>query len=159
MNYALSGLLSLAMCVCALAGGPPQPVRIVKVLHDTEPQRHDSTLVREIGLNEVGKFQNLRDNFAPKPAGEYITAIWRSRSREPLRHVTVRLFYRQARVAQAQVATIPMEQVKAGTTFSSFQVIGDAYAQGGPITAWKIVVADDGGLLDSFHSFLWKDPS
>ncbi len=159
MNYALAGLLSFALGVCAFAGTPPGPVRIVKVLHDTEPQRHDSTLVREIGVNEVGKFRHLRADLAPKPAGEYLMAIWQTRSRQPLRHVTVKLFFRQTQVAQTQVATIEMDNVKPGTTYSSFRVIGDAYGQGGPLTAWKIEVADEGGVLDSFHSFLWKDPS
>ncbi len=159
MNYAMLGAFSLWLGLSALAADAPPQARILKVIHDTEPQHHDSALERIISPNEVGKFHELRDDLAPKPDGEYITAIWRNVSQETLHNVTVRLTYRQTRLVQPQTSSIQIENAKPGTAFSRFQVTGGAYTNGGPITAWKVDVVAQGRTLDSFHSFLWKDPS
>ncbi|MSR65498.1 MAG: hypothetical protein EXS18_06920 [Verrucomicrobiae bacterium] len=159
MKHAFPLALSLGLCLSAFASDAPRQAKIVKVLNETEPQRHESTRMRTISPNEVGKFKELRDDFAPKPAGAYITAIWETYSREPLQSVTVKLTYRQTNLPEPQSTSIQMNQVKHGTTYSEFQIIGDAYTKGGPITAWKLEVVSGGQVLDTFHSFLWKDPS
>ena len=152
--------LALLLAIPCLAGDAPQTaVKITKVLHERQPQRRESMLNAEISPNDVGKFKELRQEFAPKPDGEYFTVIWRTLSREPLQHVSVTLYFRQLDTLNVQSGTIEMEKVRRGTTYSQFQIIGDAYRQGGAITAWNVIVSADGQTLDSFHSFLWKDPS
>jgi len=152
----------LLVCVLALpclAEDAPRLVKIAKVLHDKQPQKRESLLQREIGPNEVGKFKELREDLQPKPDGEYFTIIWKTLAREPLKNVTVTLYFRQARRAETQSDKIELAEVKRGTTTSKFRVIGEAHAKGGPITAWRADVMADGKTLDSFRSFLWKDPS
>src|SRR5262245_38784198 len=94
----------LAFCVATIAGAEDasRPVKIVKVLHDTQPQKRESMLTREIGPNDVGKFKELRADFAPKPDGEYVTVIWKTLSRDPLKNVTVTLYFRQAKNSEVQ---------------------------------------------------------
>jgi len=159
MKWAMLFAFALSVCLVAVASDQPKLVQILKVLHDTEPQKRHSAMARSISPNEVGKFKELRDDFAVKPSGEYITILWKNCSPKALRDVTVTLSYRQTRVAEVQSGTIEMETVKRGTAVSEFRIIGDAYGQNGPVTAWRVDVAADGQPLDSFHSFLWKDPS
>src|ERR1051326_1309142 len=152
MKHAFPLVLSLGLCLSAFASDPPLKAKMVKVLNETEPQRHESILTRTISPNEVGKFKELRDDFAPKPVGAYITAIWETYSREPLQNVTVKLTYRQTNLPQLQSTAIQMDRVKRGTTYSEFQIIDEAYAKGGPITAWKVEIGSDGKVLDTFLS-------
>ncbi len=159
MKQAMLWVVALALCVPCRAVDSPPPVKILKVFHDSEPQKLESALERDISPNEAGKFRELREDLAPKPAGDYITVMWKNTSREPLPKLTVTLYFHQANRAEVQKDTVELDDTRRGTRFTKFRVIGDAYQQGGPVTAWKVEVASAGKPLDSFHSFLWKEPS
>src|ERR1051325_6837473 len=138
MNPAFLCVVLLALVLSAEASDAPRLVHICKVLHETEPQKTHSVLEREIGPNETGKFRQLQKDLAPKPDGEYLTVIWKTLSKEPLPRVAVTLYFRQAHLPQLQSGAIQMDLARHGTTYSQFQVIGDAHRQGGPITAWTV---------------------
>ncbi len=159
MKMAWVWMLVCCLGLPACAEVAPKAVKITKVQHDTYPQKQESALAREIGPNETGKFKELREDFKPQPDGEYFTVIWKSLAREPLKNVTVTLQYRQANSPKLQSTTVQLAEVRRGTTISKFRVVGEEYTKGGAVTAWKTEVSGEGRTLDSFHSFLWKDPS
>lgn len=151
-------LLALLTVASAESPGTPKAGRILKVFHDVFPRKSASAVEREIGPNEVGKFKQLRREFAPKADGEYFTVLWKNLARHPQTNLTVTLYYRQARFPELQAATLTVSRPRRGTLCSEFAIVGEAFQQGGAVTAWKVVVSADGEEMDSFHSFLWKEP-
>ena len=159
MNSVWTCWIVFCLALPCFAEGPSRQARITKVLHDTQPQKRESALARDVTPNDVGKFKELREDFAPKLDGEYFAVIWKSLSREPLKNVTVTLHYRQANLPGVQSAQVEFPEVPRGTSRAEFRVVGESFTKGGTVTAWRAEVSADGKTLDSFRSFLWKDPS
>lgn len=85
--------------------------------------------------------------------GNYFTFFWKAR--EPAA-VTVRLEYRQTEYGDfIQALEVPYDNAK-GTMQTRFQVIGDNYREGGPVTSWRCIIIEDGKIVALTSSYLWK---
>lgn len=85
--------------------------------------------------------------------GHYFYAWWRSKRPAD---ITVRLEYRQENLGsyvQAKEYHYPAAQ---GTTETKFTVIGDEYAEDGKITAWRLLLIENGKIVGLKQSFLWN---
>lgn len=86
--------------------------------------------------------------------GHYFTVFWQGVDKGS--DVTVRLEYRQSNTG-GKLLTLESQpsKVKWRNT-TEFEVTGEAYTQGGPVTAWRAVLIVDGQEADEFRSFLWQ---
>jgi hypothetical protein len=84
--------------------------------------------------------------------GDYFDFFWRAKRPADL---TVRLEYQQQKLhAHVQAQEISYSNVR-GTHKSEFKVIGDDYADGGGVTAWRCLLVEHGRIVAETHSFLW----
>jgi hypothetical protein len=84
--------------------------------------------------------------------GDYFDFFWRAKRPADL---TVRLEYQQQKLhAHVQAQEISYSNVR-GTHKSEFKVIGDDYADGGSVMAWRCLLVEHGRIVAETHSFLW----
>ncbi len=85
--------------------------------------------------------------------GSYYTFFWRTKRTADL---TVRFEYRQQKLGayvQARELTYPAAK---GSEKSEFSVIGDDYREDGKVTAWRVLLIEDGRIVGLNQSFLWN---
>ncbi|SRR5579862_1193345 len=84
--------------------------------------------------------------------GNYFTFFWRATKRADL---TLRLEYQQAKLGPYVMAKeIDYPRFK-GSRQSDFAVIGDDYRQEGPVTAWRVLLIENGKVVALSQSYLW----
>ena len=84
--------------------------------------------------------------------GYYFNVWWDARRQAD---ITVRLEYRQENLGahvQAKEVRIPAAK---GSHESKFTVIGDEYKENGRITAWRLLLIENGRAVGLHQSFLW----
>lgn len=89
-----------------------------------------------------------------KRFGHYYSFGWRSL--KPGVPATLRLDYRHASTGDKiwrLEQVIPRPHRK---NISAFNIIGDAYKKHGRVVAWRCQLIQEGRVLDSTQSFLWK---
>ena len=85
--------------------------------------------------------------------GYYFNVWWRAKRQADL---ILRIEYRQEKLAshvQAKELSYPAAK---GTVQSKFTVIGDEYKEGGKITAWRLLLIENGRAVGLHQSFLWN---
>ena len=85
--------------------------------------------------------------------GHYFTFFWRASRKADL---TVRLEYRQENLGAYVLAQEKFYSGAKGTMKSEFSVIGDDYKTEGKITAWRVVLIENGTIVALNQSFLWN---
>jgi hypothetical protein len=109
--------------------------------------------------DEMILFERRRLNFGAISAvdtlerlGQYFTVWWRATRPAD---VTLRLEFRQENLGSyVQAKEIPYHQAK-GTVRSTFTIIGDEYTEGGKVTAWRLLLIENGRIVGLRQSFLW----
>ncbi len=85
--------------------------------------------------------------------GEYFDFFWRTKRPADVR---VRFEYKQDKL-RAFVQAKELDYPKArGTCQSEFRVIGDEYANDGPVLAWRCLLINNGRVVAEKRSFLWE---
>lgn len=86
--------------------------------------------------------------------GHYYTVWWSAADRS--QPVTVRLEYRQRDDAM-NVRMIEQQVANPGRSEKSFfELTGDAYREGGPVVAHRVVLLQGGSELVDWKSYLWE---
>jgi hypothetical protein len=86
--------------------------------------------------------------------GHSYTVHWRARPPAPA-ELTVRFEYRQQRLgSHVQTQEVQFSKV-AGPQRTEFTVQGDDYHQDGAVTAWRILLIEQGRVVALQQSFLW----
>jgi hypothetical protein len=86
--------------------------------------------------------------------GHAYTVHWRARTPAPA-EITVRFEYRQKRLG-SHVQTQEVQFAKAsGRQRTEIAVQGDDYHQDGAVTAWRILLIEQGRVVGLQQSFLW----
>jgi len=84
----------------------------------------------------------------------YYFNVWWSAKRHA--DITVRLEYRQESLgSHVQAKEVRYPEAK-GSQESKFTIIGDEYTDGGKITAWRILLIENGRAVGLYQSFLWN---
>ena len=85
--------------------------------------------------------------------GYYFTVSWIAKRPAD---VTVRIEYRLENLGahvQAKELRFPFAK---GSHATKFTVIGDEYQEGGKVTAWRVLLIENGGAVGLYQSFLWN---
>lgn len=105
-------------------------------------------------------FERLRKTFGAvtnydrtERYGHYFDVWWRAKRQAA---VTVRLEYRQQNLGSHVQAKEYFYPEAKGTVQTKFTLIGDEYAEDGKITAWRILLIEDGRVVGLRQSFLWN---
>ena len=86
--------------------------------------------------------------------GHSYTVRWKAKAPLP-GELTVRFEYRQQRLgSHVQALEVQYSKV-AGRYHTEFTVQGDDYHQDGPVTAWRVLLIDQGRIVGLQQSFLW----
>jgi hypothetical protein len=86
--------------------------------------------------------------------GYAYTVRWKAKLPAPV-ELTVRFEYRQQRLgSHVQTQEVHCSRV-AGRQHTEFTVQGDDYHQDGPVTAWRVLLIDQGRIVGLQQSFLW----
>jgi hypothetical protein len=85
--------------------------------------------------------------------GHYYDFFWRA---DRPADITVRFEYRQQNLGSyVQAKEVDYKGVK-GSQKTSFHVIGDDYEEEGKVTAWRVVIIENGKIVALNQSFLWN---
>ena len=85
--------------------------------------------------------------------GYYFNVWWRAKRQAD---ITVRLEYRQENLgAHVQAKEVRVPDAK-GSHETKFTVIGDEYKDNGKITAWRLLLIENGRAVGLHQSFLWN---
>jgi hypothetical protein len=85
--------------------------------------------------------------------GYYFNVWWSAKHQAD---ITVRLEYRQEILgAHVQAKEVRYPAVK-GNVETKFTIIGDEYKEGGKITAWRLLLIENGRAVGLHQSFLWN---
>ncbi len=170
MKCLVAALVALVTAGCAtpeapeqaiLTEPPPLPVAIDDsftfrkiqqpfVSPEPFPPRTDRVVVfeRERLLHGAVSESERRERY-----GHYYRFFWRAEREAP---ITIRFEYRQARLGeyvQAREMTYP---AASGSIKSEFRIIGDDFEQDGRVTAWRVMLIENGVVRALEQSFLWK---
>lgn len=106
------------------------------------------------------QFERARMNFGAVNSydraeryGHYFYTWWRAKRGAD---ITVRLEYRQENLGSQVLAKEERYPEAKGTIETKFTVIGDEYAEEGKITAWRLLLIENGRIVGLWQSFLWN---
>ncbi|MEO6054655.1 MAG: hypothetical protein ABIP97_11635 [Chthoniobacterales bacterium] len=163
--------MGLTLLFPACATQPPKPVLLEKAnvlplqLDDAYQFRKELLFVNKPKeyaqtRSESVIFERSRHNWGAitsydldERTGNFFTFFWRTSKQSD---VTVRLEYRQPRLAnyvQAQELYYP--NVK-GSVKSDFQVTGDDFLENGQVVSWRALLIVDGKIVGLTQSYMWK---
>jgi hypothetical protein len=86
--------------------------------------------------------------------GHTYTVHWKAKPPVPA-EITVRFEYRQQRLGSHVQAQEAHYSKVSGRQRTEFVVQGDDYHQDGPVTAWRILLIEEGRIVGLQQSFLW----
>ena len=105
-------------------------------------------------------FERQRVNYGAVTGVDYIERrgyyfnVWWSAKRQA--DITVRLEYRQENLGSHVQAKEMRHTAAKGSLESRFTVIGDEYQESGKITAWRLLLIENGRAVGLHQSFLWN---
>jgi hypothetical protein len=85
--------------------------------------------------------------------GQYFNIWWHTK--QPA-NLTVRFEYRQENLGSHVQAKELTYAAARGTTESKFTVIGDEYNEDGRVSAWRVLMIENGRIVGMRQSFLWN---
>jgi hypothetical protein len=166
---ALLAVASLSACTT-----PPEPLHQIPIAHANVVPL---ALSDEFEISKVNKFLNdsrfqkptdnamliferQRMNYGAITGVDYVERrgyyfdVWWSAKRQA--DITVRLEYRQENLgAHVQAKEVSCPAAK-GSLQTKFTVIGDEYKENGKITAWRLLLIENGRAVGLYQSFLWN---
>ncbi len=167
-------LAALALSACSTQKEPPRKLAIAKVgvlplalSDDFEIRKvsqffHDprDPLMQKITLEPMLQFERARMNFGAVSSydraeryGHYFYTWWRAKRDAD---ITVRLEYRQENLGSHVLAKEEFYPAAKGSHETKFTVIGDEYSEEGRITAWRLLLIENGHIVGVWQSFLWN---
>lgn len=126
--------------------------KVTKFLNDPrfQPTTDDATIL----------FERQRVNFGAIMGADYIERrgyyfnVWWKAKRDA--DITVRLEYRQENLgAHVQAKELHFPHAK-GSHETKFTIIGDEYQENGKLTAWRLLLIENGRAVGLHQSFLWN---
>ena len=85
--------------------------------------------------------------------GHYYNVWWRTKRPAD---IIVRLEYRQENLGSHVQAKELFYPAAKGTIESKFNIIGDEYTEEGKVTAWRLLLIENGRIVGLRQSFLWN---
>ena len=126
--------------------------KVTKFLNDPRVQRPTEDLMLQ--------FERQRVNLGAVTAtdlnermGYYFNVWWRAKRPTD---VTLRLEYRQEKLGSYVLAKELNYRAAKGTTESKLNIIGDEYLENGKLTAWRLLLIENGRIVGLKQSFLWN---
>jgi hypothetical protein len=154
--FGLAGVMSATGGIAA-TGEPAQPCPVLKVSisefpHSERLQLHPSPESHRTvfsGSDMIGNISRLR--------GIRIAVLWENRTGEPLRDVTVRLEYQQAKMQAVRTAEQQLHDVPIKGRWTNFDLNGGEYRDTEHVAAWRVSVLSGDRILGSKQSVMWSD--
>jgi hypothetical protein len=89
--------------------------------------------------------------------GIRIAVLWENRTGEPLRDVTLRLEYQQAKTQAVRTAEQQFHDVPLKGHWINFDLSGGEYRDTVHVSAWRVTVLSGDRVLGSKQSVMWSD--
>ena len=126
--------------------------KVTKFLNDSRFQRptENPMLVFERQSANLGAVTG-RD-FGERQ-GYYFNVWWRAKRTAD---ITLRLEYRQEKLGSYVLAKELHYPAAKGTAESKLTIIGDEYLENGKLTAWRLLLIENGRIVGLKQSFLWN---
>ena len=131
-------------------------IRFVKTKHFL----NDRNLNTAGNVNRMLTFERLHRNYGAisnadlrERYGNYYTFFWKT---DRAADLTVRFEYRLEKLGNYVQAMERNYKGAKGSVETSFEVIGDEHLQDGRVTAWRVVIIEDGRVVALNQSFLWN---
>lgn len=126
--------------------------KVTKFLNDPRVQRptENPMLVFERQRVNLGAVTG-RD--VGERLGYYFNVWWRAKRTG---EITLRLEYRQEKLGSYVLAKELQYHAAVGTTESKLTIIGDEYLENGKLTAWRLLLIENGRIIGLKQSFLWN---
>ena len=135
---------------------PVQPCPILKVVI-TEFPTHRKLMMHpspESNYTVSGSADSLFD--PAKRRSIRVAVMWENRTGEPLRDVTLRLEYQQAKTRALRMTDLQFPEVPVKGRWTNFELKGGEYEDTVHVVAWRVSVLSGGRLLGSKHSAMWS---
>ncbi len=126
--------------------------KVTKFLNDPRYQKPttDQMLIFEWQRVNYGAVTAV--DFAER-RGYYFNVWWHAKRRAD---IVLRLEYRQEKLGSHVQAKEVSYKASKGTVQSKFTLIGDEYKEGGKLTAWRLLLIENGRAVGLYQSFLWN---
>jgi len=135
---------------------PVQPCPILKVVV-TEFPTNDKLMMHPSPEAHFNVFGGASSMFDPaKRRGIRVAVLWENRTGQPLRDVTLRLEYQQAKNRAIRTADQQFPDLPAKGRWTNFDLSGGEYEDTVHIAAWRISVLSGSRVLGSKHSVMWS---
>ncbi len=163
---------SLLLLALALAGHGAEPAHLLPktsvlplALDDAFQFRKTWSFINDSKVwkpssEDMISFERLHANYGAvsnydrlQRVGDYYTFYWRAKRAAD---VTVRFEYCQEKLGAFVQAQERKYTAAKGTLKSEFNVIGDTYLQEGHVTAWRVVLIENGKIVALNQSYLWR---
>ena len=168
----LSALLAgLVLAACSTQKEPPRQLPIAKAnvlplaLSDDFEFRKVSLFFHDpreqkTTINPMIQFERARLGYGAVSGydrmerfGHYFYVWWRAKHDAD---ITVRLEYRQQNLGSHVLAKEIHYPAAKGAIETKFTVIGDEYSEEGKVTAWRLLLIENGRIVGLKQSFLWN---
>lgn len=156
VSYGLAAVLVAAGFLTA-SEVTSQPCPVLKVSisefpHSEKLQLHPSPESHRTvysGSDFIGSNSRLR--------GLRVAVLWENRTGEPLREVTVRVEYQQAKTQAIRTAELQLHDVPIKGHWTNFDISGGEYRDTEHIAAWRVTVLSGDRIVGSKQSVMWSD--
>lgn len=153
--YAAGVMLAMAGPIAAREE-PLQPCPVLKVvitefptneklMMHPSPETHFSVLASAPYAIDPAKRRGIR-----------IAVLWGNLADQPLRDVTLRLEYQQAKTRVIRTADQQFPKVPAKGQWTNFDLNGGEYEDTVHVAAWRVSVLSGSRVLGSKHSAMWS---
>jgi hypothetical protein len=91
-----------------------------------------------------------------KRRGIRVAVMWENRTGQPLRDVTLRLEYQQAKTGAMRTVDLQFPEVPPKGRWTNFELKGGEYEDTVHVAAWRVAVLSGGRELGSKQSAMWS---
>lgn len=155
MQVLLRASLALALVAllagCASSGDAISKVKIYKLRSDQRVEAADPSIrfEQKHRLHGAVTAEEVRER-----EGNYYTVFWSVA--DPSQPVTLRFEYKQAATgSRVHTIEVPVEAPRSHNV-TDIKVVGQPFAQGGSVVAWRVLLTRGGETLATHQSFLWE---
>jgi len=152
----LASLMWAASGSIAAREEPVQPCPVLKV-SVTEFPTNERLMMHpapETNLSVPGSHPYSIDQ--KKRRGIRVAVLWENRTGEPLRNVTLRLEYQQAKTGVIRTAEQQFPEVPVKGRWTHFDLSGAEFEDTVHVAAWRVTVNSSGRVLGSRYSAMWS---